>query len=476
MTEHDFSATTVRELSASLERREVSSRELIDASLRKIEDEDGGIHAFLSVFETEARHAAELSDERRSANAARGPLDGIPIAVKDNMLVKGRACTAGSRMLEDYVAVEDATVIRKLNEAGAVVIGKTNLDEFAMGGSTEHSAFGPTKNPRDRSRVPGGSSGGSAAAVAAGMVPAALGSDTGGSIRQPASLCGIVGLKPTYGRVSRYGLLAMSSSLDQIGPMTRNAEDAAALFSILQGKDAKDQTSVAHDPFEPEWRADASGLRIGLPKQAWGEGISDEVRESVMKAVRALEDNGAEIKEIDMPFIEESLAVYYVLMPCEVSANMARYDGMRYGIRVREENLTDTIRKSRRQGLGDEVRRRILLGTFALSHGYFDAYYLQAKKVQSRIRKTVEEALRDVDVLITPTTPNVAFPLGEKLSDPLEMYLQDVFTVGANVTGVPAVSVPCGMHEGLPIGLQVTGRWFDEATVLATAKLVEDTL
>ncbi|MCR4278655.1 MAG: Asp-tRNA(Asn)/Glu-tRNA(Gln) amidotransferase subunit GatA, partial [bacterium] len=431
------------------------------------------IHAFLSVFEDEARHMADQSDERRTAGASRGPLEGIPIAIKDNMLVEGRPCTSASRMLEDYVAVEDASVIQKLKSAGAILIGKTNLDEFAMGGSTEFSAFGATSNPHDRSRVAGGSSGGSAAAVSAGMVPCALGSDTGGSIRQPASFCGIVGLKPTYGRVSRYGLLAMASSLDQIGPMTRNVDDSALLFSVISGQDPKDQTTEKVEPFTSISERGIDGLRIGLPVQSWGEGIDPAIREAVMGNVKELEARGAKIQEIDMPATDSALAVYYVLMPCEVSANMSRYDGMRYGLHVESNDLMARYLESRRQGLGDEVRRRILLGTFALSHGYFDAYYLKAKKVQAKIRKSMEEAFRDVDVLITPTTPSTAFAKGEKMHDPLAMYLQDIFTVGANVAGVPAISVPCGSHNGMPIGLQITGSWFEEAELLAVAKMCE---
>ncbi len=464
---------TVMEMSAALKKGESSSRALVDASLKTIDEQDAGLHAFLSVFEEDAKKDADEADERRKKGMSRGPLDGIPFAVKDNVLAKGKGCTGGSRILENYVATEDATVIRKLKDAGAVLIGKTNLDEFAMGSSTEHSAFGPTKNPHDRTRVPGGSSGGSAAAVASGMVPAAFGTDTGGSIRLPASYCGVVGLKPTYGRVSRYGLMAMASSFDQFGPLAATVEDAAVLFEHIHGQDPKDQTTVKHEAFRPHWRQSADGLRIGLPKQMWGEGIQDGVREAVMKTIEALEADGAEVKEVDIPLLDEALAVYYVLMPCEVSANMERYDGLRYGLRVNSDNLKEAYMSTRRQGFGDEARRRILLGTFALSHGYYDAYYLQAKKVQARIRLSLEEIFRDVDVLMSPTAPSVAFPIGDKTNDPLEMYLQDIFTVTANVAGVPAVSVPCGTHENLPVGLHVMGPWFDEAGILAAAKLCE---
>jgi aspartyl-tRNA(Asn)/glutamyl-tRNA(Gln) amidotransferase subunit A len=343
-------------------------------------------------------------------------------------------------------------------------------------GRRSHPKFvhiGPTEHPRDPERVPGGSSGGSAVAVAAEMCAAALGSDTGGSIRQPSAFCGIVGLKPTYGRVSRSGLIALASSLDVIGPMAKDVQDAAKLFAAIQGPDPLDQTTATEAPFVTAWREDLKGVRIGLPRQAWGEGMSAEVRDTVSAAVEVLRSRGAEVREVDLPYADEALAVYYVLMPCEASTNLSRFDGMRYGARIPGLSLTETYTRSRAEGLGPEARRRILLGTFALSRGYYDAYYLQAKKVQALIRQGYEAAFRDVDVLLTPTTPNTAWKIGEKIADPLAMYLEDIFTVGVNVAGLPAVSVPCGMILGLPVGMQLIGRHFDEAGILAVARAYE---
>ncbi|MBI4139150.1 Asp-tRNA(Asn)/Glu-tRNA(Gln) amidotransferase subunit GatA [Candidatus Uhrbacteria bacterium] len=466
----DLTLTKARHL---LRQGEASSRELADACLAEIRSRDGAIHAFLDVYEEDARAAADRADDRRADGRSAGPLDGIPIALKDNLLYQGKRCTAGSRMLATYTAVTNATVTQKLLDGGAVIVGKTNLDEFAMGSSTERSAFGPTKHPRDPERVPGGSSGGSAAAVAARMCPAALGSDTGGSIRQPASFCGVVGLKPTYGRVSRSGLIAMASSLDQIGPIATTVDDAAMLLEAIQGRDPLDQTTANVEPFVPDWREDLAGVRVGLPTQAWGAGIDRGVRERTEEAIRMLARAGAEVKEIDLPYADEALAVYYVIMPCEVSANLARFDGVRYGLRKEGLPLIETYAAARAEGFGPEVRRRILLGTYALSRGYYDAYYLQAKKVQSLIRGAYEEAFREVDVIATPTAPTTAFRIGEKTADPLTMYLEDIFTVGVNVAGVPAVSVPCGDAEGLPVGLQLIGSWFKEADLLAVAQVVE---
>ncbi|MFH1077760.1 MAG: amidase family protein, partial [Patescibacteria group bacterium] len=389
---------TIIEAVDLLESGEATSLDLTTSCLDHIRGLDGSIHAFLEVFEQDAVDAANRSDGRRARGEAEGPLDGIPLAIKDNMLVQGKRCTAGSRILSTHVAASDATVVRKLRDAGAVFLGKTNMDEFAMGSSTEQSAYGPTRNPRDPDRVPGGSSGGSAAAVAADMCLGAFGSDTGGSIRQPASLCGIVGLKPTYGRVSRSGLIAMASSLDQIGPMTKSVEDAALLFQATQGRDSQDQTTSDAAPFVPAWSDDLKGVRVGLPRQAWGEGMSDEVREHVMAGVGTLKELGATVVEVDLPYADEALAVYYLLMSCEVSANLARFDGMRYGLRHEGVPLFETYAKTRAAQLGPEARRRILLGTYALSRGYYDAYYLQAKKVQTRIRTAYEQAFRDVDL------------------------------------------------------------------------------
>ncbi|MBU0540454.1 Asp-tRNA(Asn)/Glu-tRNA(Gln) amidotransferase subunit GatA [Patescibacteria group bacterium] len=464
---------TFTEARRLLKSGDVSSVDVTKACLKQIASLNGALNVFLEVYEDEALEAADRSDARRLDGKTLGPLDGLPIALKDNILYQGRRCTSGSKILESYIAPCDATVTRKLKEGGAVILGKTNMDEFAMGSSTEYSAYGATKHPRDPERVPGGSSGGSAAAVASSMCLAALGSDTGGSIRQPAAFCGVVGLKPTYGRVSRSGLVAMASSLDQIGPLTKNVEDAATLLELLQGVDSADQTTAIEEDFTAIEREDLKGVKIGLPRQAWGNGISDGVREDTEQAIKDLESLGATITEIDLPFAEESLAVYYVLMPCEVSANLSRFDGMRYGLRMQNLPLFETYAASRAHGLGTEVKRRILLGTFALSRGYYDAYYVQAKKVQTLIKRAYESAFQEIDIIVTPTAPTTAFKIGEKTNDPLEMYLEDIFTVGANVAGLPAVSLPCGNHEGLPVGLQFIGNWFREDKLLSVAGAYE---
>ena len=465
---------TIESTSASFERGDFSSVELTDAYLKQIRGLNGPLNAYLTVFEEEAREAAKRSDERRSRGESLGPLDGIPLAIKDNICIQGTRTTAGSKILDHYVAVNDATVIRKLKESGVIFLGKTNMDEFAFGSSTEHSAFGPTKNPHDLERVPGGTSGGSACAVAADLCVAALGSDTGGSIRQPAAFCGVVGLKPTYGRVSRSGLIADTSSFDQIGPMAKNVQDAAILFQAIQGQDPLDQTTVANQPLNIKYKKNLKGVKIGLPKEAWGEGMSDGVRTHVMEGVKVLEALGAEVKEVQLPYADEALAVYYVLLFCEASTNLARFDGIRFGLREsRAHSLFDTYAKSRGHGFGPEVRRRIMLGTYALSKGYYDAYYRQARKVRTLIRHAYEAVFREVDVLVTPTAPSTAFKIGEKIADPLAMYLEDIFTVGVNVVGVPAVSISCGLHEGLPVGMQIIGKMFDETGILNIAHAFE---
>ncbi|MEN9557930.1 MAG: glutamyl-tRNA(Gln) amidotransferase subunit [Candidatus Parcubacteria bacterium] len=466
---------TLIEARTALDAGEATSVAITDACLAAIRERDGALHAFLDVWETEAKKEAEAADIRRAAGKKLGVLDGIPLAIKDNLLVDGRKVTAASKVLEGYVATGDATVIAKLKAQGAVFLGRTNMDEFAMGGSTENSAYGPTHHPKDPERVPGGSSGGSAAAVAAHLCIAAIGSDTGGSIRQPAAFCGIVGLKPTYGRVSRSGLIAMASSLDQVGPMTKTAEDAAVLLEAIQGHDVLDQTTAKAESFAASSVANSDGslkgLRIGLPKQAWDvPGLSSSVRERVSAAVETYRSLGAEIIDVELPYVDEALAVYYILMPCDVSANMSRFDGMRFGPRAAAGNLLETYLMTRGMYLGWEVRRRILLGTYALSKGYYDAYYRKAKKVQRLIQQAYATAFMQVDVLLTPTTPGTAFKIGEKINDPLAMYLEDVLTVGVNVAGLPAVSVPCGEDSaGLPIGMQLIGKAFDEATILRTA-------
>jgi aspartyl-tRNA(Asn)/glutamyl-tRNA(Gln) amidotransferase subunit A len=458
----------------AMDQGDASSVDLTRACLDAIRSRDGSVHAFLDVYEEEAMEAATRADDRRADGRGLGVLDGIPIALKDNILFQGKRCTAGSKILSTHIAASDATVTRKLVEQGAVILGKTNLDEFAMGSSTEHSAYGPTVHPRDPERVAGGSSGGSAAAVAANMCIAALGSDTGGSIRQPASFCGIVGLKPTYGRVSRSGLIAMASSLDQIGPMTKTVEDAALLASAVSGVDGMDQTTVEMPPMDVTWREDLRGVRIGLPREAWNvKGMDDGVRAKVQESIQLMRSLGAEIVEVDLPYADEALAVYYIVMPCEVSANLSRFDGIRYGVRKESLPLFETYATSRAEGFGPEARRRILLGAYALSRGYYDAYYLQAKKVQTLIRRGYESAFRDVDVLLTPTAPTTAWKVGEKSNDPLAMYLEDIFTVSANVAGIPAMSVPCGDVAGMPVGVHLAAPWMQESTLLAVAGAYE---
>lgn len=458
----------------SLDSGEISSRELTQRYLDQIQGLNGALNAFLDVYSDEALEAADRSDQRRLDGGALSPMDGIPIALKDNLMLQGKRCTAGSKILANYIASYDATVVRKLKEAGSVFLGKTNMDEFAMGSTCESSAFGPAKNPRDPERVPGGSSGGSGVAVAADLCTAALGSDTGGSVRLPASFCGCVGLKPTYGRVSRSGLIAMASSLDQIGPMTKSVEDAGLLLTAIQGKDAKDQTTAGVAPYKPSWPETLSGLRVGLPRQAWDtDGMDARVKQQCQEAVDQMKRAGAELVEMDLPYADESLAVYYVLMPCEVSANLARFDGMRYGLRKEALPLFETYAQSRTEGFGEEVRRRILIGTFSLSSGYIDAYYLQAKKVQTLIRRAYQSAFAQADIIVTPTAPETAYRLGEKTKDPLSMYLGDIFTVSANVSGLPAISIPVQTDGGMPIGLQMIGPWFDEDRLLSSASVLE---
>jgi aspartyl-tRNA(Asn)/glutamyl-tRNA(Gln) amidotransferase subunit A len=409
------------------------------------------------------------------------PLSGIPCALKDNLLVRGTVATGGSKILEYYVSSYDATVVRKLSEIGAQILGKANMDEFAMGSSGENSAYGPVKNPRDVSRVPGGSSAGSAAAVAGDLCVFALGSDTGGSIRQPAALCGIVGLKPTYGRVSRHGLMAMASSLDQIGPLTKNVHDAAAVLGAIAGHDHLDATTVVRDvpDYTEGLNRDIGGLRIGIPKEYFGEGLSDEVRVKVEEGISSLKDRGATTVEVSLPHSQYALAVYYIVMPCEVSANLARFDGIRYGHSSKQaHDLLEVYTKSRAEGFGSEPLRRIMLGTYALSAGYFDAYYVKAQKVRALIRQDFDRAFEHCDVIAGPTSPTVAFKLGEKSDDPLAMYLSDIYTVPVNLAGVPAISVPVGGggQSGLPVGLQLIGPMWGERAILNAAWHIEDAL
>jgi aspartyl-tRNA(Asn)/glutamyl-tRNA(Gln) amidotransferase subunit A len=464
---------TLRETSEALASRRVSARALVERALARIEALDPRLHAFLGLRSERALAEADAADARRSRGAARSPLDGVPLALKDNLVVRGEPTTCASRILEGFVSPYDATVAERLRAAGMIVVGRTNLDEFAMGSSTENSACGPTRNPWDPERTPGGSSGGSAAAVAAGLVPAALGSDTGGSIRQPAALCGVTGLKPTYGRVSRYGLVAFASSLDQIGPLARSAEDCAWLLQAIAGHDPRDATSLA-EPV-PDLRAaltgDVSGLVVGLPRECFvEEGVDGAVLARVQETARELERAGVKTREVSLPRTPFAIAAYYLIATAEASSNLARYDGVRYGRRAQgAASLGEMYRRTRSEGFGPEVKRRILLGTYALSAGYYDAYYRKAMQVRTLLRRDFEAALAACDVLLTPTTPEVAFRLGEKTSDPLRMYLSDVYTVSANLAGLPGISIPCGFAHGMPVGLQLLGRAADEATLLRVA-------
>ncbi|TAM77271.1 MAG: Asp-tRNA(Asn)/Glu-tRNA(Gln) amidotransferase subunit GatA [Chloroflexota bacterium] len=478
------------EMADGLRRADFSATELLAAHLELAEGQDRGLHAWLSFDDEGAGRAAAAADARLAAARREGrvalaglpPLLGIPVAVKDLILQRGRPATAGSRILEGFVSPYDAHVTERLALAGAVVMGRTNMDEFAMGSSTEWSAWGPTANPWDLDRVPGGSSGGSAAAVAAFHVPLALGTDTGGSIRQPAALTGTVGLKPTYGRVSRYGIVAFASSLDQIGPLGRDVRDAALLLGAVAGHDARDATSAPRPV--PDWAGDLPlhddaaaaslrGVRLGLPRQYLVAGMEPGVEARVREAVEALARAGAEVVEVDLPHTDYGLATYYIIAPAEASANLARYDGVRYGLSVRQGDVLGDYLASRGRGFGPEVKRRIMLGTYALSAGYYDAYYLKAQKVRTLIKADFDAAFSRVDALVAPTSPTVAFPIGAKLDDPVAMYLNDACTLPVNVAGLPGLSVPCGLSQGLPVGLQFIGRAWDEGRLFGLGRAYE---
>jgi aspartyl-tRNA(Asn)/glutamyl-tRNA(Gln) amidotransferase subunit A len=455
----------------------VSAEEICRACLDRIDAANGRLNAFNTVAAERALERAAAIDRRRAAGESLGPLAGVPVAVKDNMSVRGLRTTASSKILDRYVPPYDATVIRRLEAAGAVVVGKTNCDEFAMGSSNENSAYGPVRNPWADDRTPGGSSGGSAAAVAARLVPLALGSDTGGSIRQPAALCGITGLKPTYGRVSRYGLLAFASSLDQIGPLTRTVEDAAVALSVLAGPDPSDSTT-APEPvpdFPAALDGNVRGVRIGVPRGFIASGVDDGVLRAFEAALETLRAAGAALVDVDLPHAPYAIPVYYLVATAEASSNLARYDGVRYAYRAAgADTLKAMYSRTRDEGFGAEVKRRIMLGTYVLSAGYYDAYYLKAQQVRTLLRRDYEQAFERVDVVVMPTSPTPAFRLGEKTSDPLQMYLGDIFTVSANLAGLPAISVPCGFtDQRLPVGFQMTGRTFDEATLLRVADAYE---
>jgi len=466
---------TIEHAHQGLAKKEFSSVELTQACLDSIKSVDGKIHAFLEVIEDLALEQAKEAD-KKIANSKCDILTGIPISVKDIILIDGIKATGGSKILENYSATYDATVIEKLKELGAVFLGKVNLDEFAMGSSTENSAFERTRNPWDLERVPGGSSGGSAAAVAADMCLASLGSDTAGSVRQPASFCGVVGLKPTYGRVSRFGLMAMTSSLDQIGPLTKSVKDAAFLFKGIEGHDKNDSTTYKkQDIIVGNIEKQIKGMKIGVPKEYFIKGMDSEVQKKVEDAIEKLKELGAEIINISLPLTKYALAVYYITATSEISANLARYDGIRYGHSVASgqkpvaSNLMEVYAKSKAGGFGSEAKRRIILGTFSLSAGYYDQYYIKAQKVRALIRKEFEQAFKKVDCLVAPTAPTVAFKLGEKFEDPLTMYLSDIYTVPANIGGICSVSFPCGFSKGLPVGLQIMAKPFAEETILGVA-------
>ena len=461
----NFTTLSPHELAKKLEIKELSSEEITKMYLERIKQHDSDIHAFFEVFDDVLDQARLVDHRRAQGDTSLDTFAGLPLAVKSLILVKGKKTTGGSRILENYVASYDATAIARLRKAGLVFMGTSNMDEFGMGSSTENSAFGTTKNPWKREKIPGGSSGGSAAAVAAGFVPLALGSDTGGSTRQPASLCGIVGLKPTYGRISRHGLIALASSFDQIGSFAKDVVSVAHLLRLMEGKDPKDATSanLSETTIDEFLQKDIKGMRIGIPKEYFLPGMDMEIKQAVMASVEIFEKHGAIIKEISLPHTSYALATYYLILFCEASSNLARLDGMRYGFSAAEESLTDVYEITRGQGFGAEVKRRIMLGTYALSKGYYDAYYKKALKVRTLIKKDFDEAFKDVDIIVSPTSPSVAWNLGEKFEDPLAMYLSDIYTVPINLSTVPAMSIPCGFsREGLPIGMQLIARPFNE--------------
>lgn len=467
---------TITQTHQGLKKKEFSALELCKAYLDKIKERDREIFAFLTINAEKALSQAKKIDDLISQKKAISQLAGIPLVVKDNILVEDIKCTAGSKILENYIAPYDATVIKKLRDQNAIFLGKTNLDEFAMGSSTENSAFGVTRNPHDLMRVSGGSSGGSAAAVAANECVYGLGSDTGGSIRLPASFCGVVGLKPTYGAVSRYGLIAFASSLDQIGPITKTVEDAKIVFEAISGKDEMDSTSVNYKSSSPSknYELKIKNLKIGVPKEYFIKGIEPEVEKAIKNAIKKYQEMGAKIEEVSLPHTEYALPVYYIINPSEASANLSRYDGIKYGASTKEaKDLMEIYLKSRGEGFGEEVRRRIMLGTYSLSAGYYEAYYLRAQKTRTLIKNDFKKVFEKVDVLLAPVSPFVAFKIGERIEDPLSMYLVDVYTVSINLAGLPALSLPCGKAGQLPIGLQIIGKPFEENKILEIGEIFE---
>lgn len=468
---------TVHELKEKLEKKELTSYEITKAYIERIEEKEKDVQAFVTTLEKDALEKAEEIDKKIASGEIVEKLAGIPIGIKDNICTKGVKTTCSSKMLEKFVAPYDATVMEKINSENLINLGKLNMDEFAMGGSTEHSYFHVTRNPWNLNKVPGGSSGGSAAAVAAGMVPWALGTDTGGSIREPASFCGVVGLKPTYGLVSRYGVVAFASSLDQVGPITKDVTDSAMLLNIITGKDKMDSTSVERPKvdYTKALKNDVKGLKIAVPKELFAEGINEEVKESLEKAIETYKKLGAEISEVSLNIAEYALASYYIIACAEASSNLGRFDGVRYGHRAKEfNNLKELYRNSRTEGFGPEVKRRIILGTYVLSSGYYDAYYKKAQQVRTLVMNKFKSVFDNYDVILTPTSPTVAFDIGSKINDPLAMYLADICTVSVNIAGLPGISIPCGVDkEGMPIGMQLIGNRFTEETLLNAAYTFE---
>ena len=473
----DITKLTVHELQDKLKSKEITVTDITKAYIKNIEEKEKDIGAFVTTLEDEAIKKSEEIQEKIEKGENLGNLAGIPIGIKDNICTKGIKTTCSSKMLENFVSPYDATVMEKINNENMINLGKLNMDEFAMGGSTEYSYFHKTKNPWNLNKVPGGSSGGSAAAVAANMVPWALGSDTGGSIRQPASFCGVVGLKPTYGLVSRYGLVAFASSLDQIGPITKDVKDCAMLLNIIAGHDERDSTSANTEKIDyvKALKNDIKGLKIGVPKEFFGEGINEEVKEKLNEAIEKYKELGAEVEECSLDIAKYSLAAYYIIACAEASSNLGRFDGIRYTYRTKEyKNLKELYKKTRSEGFGPEVKRRIILGTYVLSSGYYDAYYKKAQKVRTLVMNEFKKAFEKYDILLTPTSPTVAFDIGSKSNNPLEMYLADICTVSVNIAGLPGISIPCGQDkEGMPIGMQLIGKRFDESTILNAAYTFE---
>ena len=473
----EITELTVHELIEKLKNKELTSTEITQSYVDKIKEKEPEVQAFVTTLEDEALKQAKEIDEKRASEEIKNDLAGIPIGIKDNMCTKGIKTTCSSHMLENFVSPYDATVVEKLKSENLIDLGKLNMDEFAMGGSTEYSYFHKTYNPWNLNKVPGGSSGGSAAAVAANMVPWALGSDTGGSIRQPSSFCGVVGLKPTYGLVSRYGLVAFASSLDQIGPITKDVEDSAILLNLIAGHDEKDTTSadIAKKDYTKNLKNDIKGKKIGVPKEFFGEGINAEVKEKLQEAMETYKELGAEVEEFSLDIAKYSLATYYIIACAEASSNLGRFDGIRYGYRTPEfSNLKELYKKSRSEGFGPEVKRRIILGTYVLSSGYYDAYYKKAQQVRTLVMNEFQKAFEKYDVILTPTSPTVAFDIGSKSNNPLEMYLADICTVSVNIAGLPGISIPCGVDkEGMPVGMQLIGNKFEEEKLLNMAYVFE---